>query len=192
MKTHILLALTLTTGLAACGPDTPKSRLLQHFDEIEAEAEETHQYVIATYHQYEAEFSEIGKTCPERLPYSRTAINPFKHCVLAMLWDIGGRAGRDHECSPDKRWSCTRREWTEWLIGQTEPAAVRTKIAEGRRIISELTEERARRRGNDLARHYDRLHRPCIEDQMDAVRNNVSTVSWNCPTEHRVSIITRY
>ena len=191
MKTHILLTLTLATGLAACGPDTPKSRLLQHFDEIEAEAEETQRYVIATYHQYEAEFSEIGRTCPESWPYSHR-VDKFQPCVLAMLWDIGGSAGRDHECSPDKRWSCTRREWTEWLIGQTEPAAVRTKIAEGRQIISELTEERARRRGNDLARNYERLHRPCIERQMDALRNNVSTVRWNCPTEHGVSIISGY
>ena len=129
MRTHIATAIALAGALSACGPNTTKGQLLQHFDQIEAEAEATHQYVIETYNEYEAKFQELAGTCPERVPERPKPGELTDECHWSIRWNLNrktgyrwrGGIGQD-VCEPaERKRGCSGREYVQWMIEATTP-----------------------------------------------------------------------
>ena len=190
MRTQIAIAITLAAALSACGPNTTRGQLLQHFDQIEAEAEDTHEYIVDTYNEYEADFQELAKTCPERLSDVANPGDQPHECKWSTLWNVGRRSFWEIDCQvPDRHTGCTRREYVEWMIEATEPDTVRSAMAEAKQLIEPLSNSEAKRRGINMTRNFDRLHRPCIEAKLEEMRNHLSNRSWRCHTDHVVSMM---
>ena len=195
MKQQIVIAIALATGLTACGPSTPKGRLLEHLDLIEANLEETHQWAVAKYNEYESEYQQLVTECPEEPEphrYGRPIPEPLpKDCRWSIHWNLGHRSFRKDECDRERGiWTgrCTRREWTQWIVQQTEPKIARETINSARTLLLALSEEDADDHGVRRTRRTLRLDIACLDHTFVQIRDFQRPAEWNCTAKHVIDV----
>ena len=195
MKQQIVIAIALATGLTACGPSTPKGRLLERLDLIEANLEETHMWAVAKYNEYESEYQQLATGCPERrqpVRYGRpNPEQPSDDCMWSIYWNLGSPSGRKYECEPEieiRRSRCTRREWAQWIVQQTEPRTARETVNSARTLLLALSQEDGDLHGLTRTRNMLRLDIACLERTFVLIRDFHGPARWQCTAEHLIDV----